>query len=357
MTFDPARLAQFQGNQPRPTAILNAWLARRPRERALEPELPIIDPHHHLWDFPEEGKRYLLDDLFADLNGGHNIVATVFVEASAMLRHDGPEALKPLGEVEFARGMGAMADSGLYGPCRVAAGIVAHADLTLGERVVQVLEAEREASGGRLRGIRHQVAQARGAVGRYIKKPAPARLMSDPAFRAGFAQLAPLGLSFDAWLYHPQLDDLIELAEHFPETSIVLNHAGGMIGVDHFASRRDEAFDAWRRDMRRLASKPNVAVKVGGMGMAVFGFGFEQRDGPAGSEQLAARWKPYIDACLEYFGASRCMFESNFPVDKQSCDYVSLWNAFKLASVELSASERAALFSGTAARVYRIAMD
>jgi L-fuconolactonase len=344
----------FRGNQPRTTAALEAWLARRPREAALEPALPIVDPHHHLWDFPAHGNRYLLDDLLADVRGGHHVVATVFVEAGAMLRAAGPIEWRSLGEVEFATGMAAMADSGGYGPCRVAAGIVAHADLRLGERVGEILEAQSRASGGRLRGIRHQVAHDGGSIGSHIKQRAPEHLLLDPRFQAGFAQLARFGLSFDAWLYHPQLDDLVELAASFPQTTIVLNHVGAPLGVDVFAAHRTETFAAWRKDVARLAACGNVVVKVGGMGMPQFGFGFEQRDVPPSSEELALAWRPLFDVCLESFGPDRCMLESNFPVDKQSGDYNSVWNAFKLMSAALPESDRRALFSGTAARTYRL---
>ncbi|OZI77703.1 amidohydrolase family protein [Bordetella genomosp. 12] len=346
----------YIGNQPRNSADLGRWLGRRAREAALEPELPIIDAHHHLWDFPAVGNRYLLPDYLADVQGGHNIVASVYVEAAAMWRADGPEALRPVGEVEFAAGMAAMADSGTYGPCRIAAAIVAHADLRLGAQVREVLLAQQAAAGGRLRGIRHQVAHATGAVGKYIKHPVDADLMYQAGFRAGVAQLAPLGLSFDAWLYHPQLAGLRDLARAFPDTVIVLNHVGGVLGVDAYAGRQAQAFAQWSEQMAALADCPNVVVKLGGMGMPVFGFGFETGDGPPTSAQLAERWQPYIERCIGLFGAQRCLFESNFPVDRQSCDYNALWNAFKLATQSLPSADRRAVFMETARRVYRIAI-
>ncbi|MEN4922034.1 amidohydrolase family protein [Achromobacter spanius] len=344
----------YTGNQPRSTADLESWLGRTRREAALEPELPIIDAHHHLWDFPAAGNRYLLPDFLQDIQGGHNIVATVYVEAASMWRAQGPASLRPVGEVEFAAGMGAIADSGTYGPCRIAAGIVAHADLRLGAAVGDVLRAAQAASGGRLRGIRHQVAHADGAVGRHIRHPVPVHLMGQADFRAGFAELARMGLSFDAWMYHPQLDDLVQLARAFPDTCIVLNHVGGVLGVDAYGGRREQAFSEWSQSMAQVARCANVVVKVGGMGMPVFGFGFEKADGPAGSAELARLWKPYIDVCLERFGPQRCLFESNFPVDRQSCDYNALWNAFKIATRDLTEDERRALFMDTARRVYRL---
>jgi L-fuconolactonase len=344
----------YRGNHPRTTEALAEWLAQRVREVALEPDLPIVDAHHHLWDFPNEGRRYLFPDLLADINGGHNIVATVFVEAASMLRADGPMALRPVGEVEFACGAAVAAESGIFGRSRIASAIVAHADLTLGENVLEVLEAELQASGGRLRGIRHQAAYASGTLGRFIGSPAPEHLLLDRKFQAGFSQLGRLGLSFDAWLYHPQLDDLMQIAARFPETTIVMNHVGGVLGVDVFQGKRAEIYNAWRKDIAKLAEYDNVVVKLGGLGMPMFGFGFEVGELPPSSEELVVAWKPYIEHCIECFGPARCMFESNFPVDRQSCDYNSLWNAFKRMTAGMSQSERSNLFSNTAIRTYRI---
>ena len=345
----------FQGNQPKNTGELAAWHSRTRHENVIDPELVIIDPHHHLFDAPARGQRYLLPDLLSDISGGHNITATVYVEAyHSMWRRIGPPEMRAVGEVEFAAGVAAMAESGTYGDCRVAAAMVSHADLRLGERVDEVLQAQQERSGGRLRGIRQQVAYEPGHIGSFIMDRAPEHLMLDTQFQRGFARLARLGLSFDVWAYHTQLAEVQQLASRFPDTTIILNHVGGVMGVADYCHRRDEIFAYWRNVMKTLVPHKNVKIKVGGMGMAVFGFGFEQRDTPPSSAALAQAWKPYIETCIEIFGPQRCMFESNFPVDKQSCGYTELWNAFKLVTRSLSASERASLFSQTALNTYRI---
>jgi L-fuconolactonase len=346
---------EYRGLAHRNDAQLQAWLVKRPSEAALEPELPIIDPHHHFWDTPQRG-RYLLPELLADIDGGHNIVSTVFLECRSMYRKDGPPEMAPLGEVEFVNGIAAMSASGGYGLCRVAEAIVGHADLTLGARVREVLEAELTVAGGRFRGIRHGVSwDENEAIQKYATRVVPPHLVRDPNFREGFAQLAPLGLSFESWQYHPQLPDAIDLARAFPDTTIILNHVGGVLGVGPYRGHRQEILAGWGKDIAELAKCPNVNVKLGGVGMTSFGFDFHERDIPPSSEELAAAWRQYIEPCIEAFGADRCMFESNFPPDKQSCGYTELWNAFKRISSGASAGEKRALYSGTAARVYRLA--
>jgi L-fuconolactonase len=327
------------------------WLDRR-REPALEPELPIVDPHHHLWDRP--GWRYLLDELLADLATGHNVTATVFVQCRAMHRARGKEALRPVGETEFVNGIAAMAASGTYGTARICAGIVGHADLRLGAAVAEVLEAHIRAGGGRFRGIRHIVAWDADASLLNPSNPAPPGLFADARFRAGFARLAPLGLSFDAWLYHPQLDELTDLARAFPETPVVLNHVGGVLRSGAYAGKQEEAFARWSTSIRTLAGCSNVNVKLGGLGMRINGFGFEREPDPPSSQVLAETWRPYMETCIEAFGANRCMFESNFPVDKGSYGYGEGWNAFKRLARGASAEEKRALFRDTATRFYRL---
>jgi L-fuconolactonase len=344
----------YRGMAYRNPAELAAWLAKRTREAALEPDLPIIDPHHHFWDTPERG-RYLLPELLEDLSGGHNIVATVFLECRAMYRTAGPPEMAPVGEVEFVNGIAAMSASGGYGPTRVAEGIVGHADLTLGARVRDVLEAEIAAGGGRFRGIRHGVSwDEHPSIQRFATRVVPPHLVREAKFREGFAQLAPLGLSFDSWQYHQQLEDTIDLARAFPETTIILNHVGGVLGVGPYAGRRQEILAGWKRDIAELAKCPNVHVKLGGVGMTSFGFEFHERDLPPSSEELAAAWRQYIEPCIEAFGPGRAMFESNFPPDKQSGGYTELWNAFKRIVSGASADEKRSLFAGAAARVYRL---
>jgi L-fuconolactonase len=327
------------------------WLDQR-HEEILEPTLPIVDPHHHLWERP--GWRYLLDDLLADTNSGHNIVATVFVQARAMHRADGPAELRPVGETEFVNGVAAMSASGGYGKSRLCAGIVGHADLRLGARVKPVLEAHLRAGGNRFRGIRHIVAWDKDPIVLNPGNPAPAGLLGDRAFCEGFSELAPLGLTFDAWLYHPQIDELTSLAQAFPGTNIVLNHVGGPLGIGTYAARRDEVFAHWKTSIAVLASCKNVSVKLGGLGMRINGFGFEREADPPSSDALAEAWRPWFDTCIAAFGTARCMFESNFPVDKGSYSYPVFWNACKKLTRGASADERANLFSRTAAKFYRL---
>jgi predicted TIM-barrel fold metal-dependent hydrolase len=329
--------------------VRQAWLDRR-RETILEPELPIVDPHHHLWDRP--GWRYLLDELLDDLNSGHRIVATVFLQCGAMHRATGEVALRPVGETEFVNGVAAMSASGGYGPTQVCAGIVGHADLRLGAGVDAVLEAHLRAGGGRFRGIRQ--GSARNDAGPLPANAPPHGLLADAAFRAGFARLAPHGLSFDAWLHHPQIDELTALARAFPATPIVLDHVGGPLGIGPYAGRRDAEFARWTTSIRALATCPNVYVKLGGLGMPFTNLGLHDQPEPPSSERLAEVSRPYFTTCIEAFGAERCMFESNFPVDKESFSYAVYWNACKRLTQGASTGERAALFSGSAARFYHL---
>ncbi len=345
---------EYRGLAWRNTADLAAWLAKRPPEAALEPDLPIIDPHHHLWDTPARG-AYFLPELLEDIGGGHNIVSTVFLECQSMYRKNGPAEMAPVGEVEFVNGIAAMSASGGYGACRVAEGIIGYADLRAGARVREVLEAEIAAGGGRYRGIRQGVAwDGDDGVGKFASRAVPPRLVLDKTFREGFAQLATLGLSFETWQYHPQLSDAADLARAFPNTTMILNHVGGVLGVGPYNGRREEVRQGWLKDIRELAKCPNVNVKLGGMGMTSFGFDFHERDIPPSSEELAEAWRQYVEPCIEAFGAERCIFESNFPPDKQSCGYTELWNAFKRLTANASADEKKALYSGTAARVYKL---
>ena len=341
-------------------------------EAILEPELPIIDPHHHLWDWPaallaglpkpEHGfetvlrraMRYLLPEFLSDLNTGHNIRATVFVQCSAMYRADGPEAFKPVGETEFVNGVAAMCASGTYGPIRACAGIVGHVDLTAGAAVREVLEAHLRTASDRFRGIRHSASYDADSnvLGPLVR--VGAGLYTQKNFREGYAQLGQYGLSFDAWLLEPQLPELIDLARTFPHTPVVLDHVGTPLGVASYQGKREARFPGWRDNIRKLAALPNVSVKLGGLAMAFCNFPSFLQSPAAPSTQLADEWRPYIETCIEAFGAHRCMFESNFPVDMGSCTYPVLWNAFKILSKQYSADERTALFSGTAQRVYRL---
>jgi L-fuconolactonase len=333
----------------------NDWLARN-QEPILEPGLPIVDPHHHLVERPETG-RYLLPELLADTGSGHNITATVYLEWLSMYRASGPAEMKPVGEIEFANGVAAMAASGAYGKTKVCAGIVGLADLALGSAVERVLEAEIAAGGGpggRFKGIRYISATDpdQAAWGSPVSRP-PGMLLQ-PKVREGFAKLAPLGLVFDSFMFHPQIGDLIDLARAFPETPIVLDHVGGAIGLGRYKGKRDEVFAEWSARIKELATCPNVYVKLGGLGMRVFGFDVHEQAEPPNSETLARLWRPYIETCVAAFGPNRSMFESNFPVDKGSGSYHVFWNAFKRIAAGCSAAEKAALFSGTAAKFYKL---
>jgi L-fuconolactonase len=335
--------------------VREAWLATR-QEAALDPAQPIIDPHHHLWDQP--GWRYLLHELLADLRSGHDVRATVYVQSSrSLLRAEGPEPMRPVGETEFANGVAAMCASGAYGPVRACAGIVGAADLTLGDAVRPVLDAHIVAGGGpggRFRGIRHIAAwDPDPAMLNPAYRP-PEDMLDSAVFRAGFAHLGALGLSFDAWLYFHQVPRLVSLARAFPATPIVLDHCGGILGIGRYAGRRDEVFAQWSAAMRELASCPNVMVKLGGLGMRLPGFGFERHERAPSSIDLAEAWRPWMESCVELFGAARCMFESNFPVDKGSYAYAIGWNGMKRIAASASAEEKADLFWRSAARFYRL---
>ena len=348
-TTDPAVLMTAP---PAHLRVRPDWLARR-EEEILEPDLPIVDPHHHLVDRENTG-RYLLPDLLADTGSGHNITATVYLEWLSMCRADGPVELRPVGEVEFANGVAAMAASGVYGKTKVCAGIVGYADLALGARVEPVLEAMILAGGGRFRGIRFISASHPDDAARGSSVNRPAGLLMDSRIREGFARLHPLGLSFDAWMYHTQLGELVDLARAFPETPIVLDHVGGPIGLGPYAGRGEEVFAEWSGRIAELAGCPNVHIKLGGLGMRLFGFDVHEGELPPTSEQLAAAWRPYVETCIAAFGANRSMFESNFPVDKGSGSYHVFWNAFKRIAAGFSAAEKAALFASTASRFYRL---
>lgn len=331
------------------------WLDQH-REEILAPDLPIIDPHHHLWDDrPEIMPRYLLEDVLDDVDSGHNVLATVFLQCAAMYRTSGAEQLRPVGETEFVNGIAAMSAGGQFGPTRVAAGIVGWADLLLGAAVEEVLTEHIAVGGGRFRGVRFSTGtHSDPVIRKLIRRPQPENLLADPRLREAFGKLAPLGLSFDCWLYFHQLADVVDLANSFPGTSIILNHVGGILGLGEYEGRRDDVFAVWLRSIKELARCPNVTVKIGGLTMKTVGFGFHQRKQPPTSQELADAWRPYVEACVAAFGANRCMFESNFPVDKEGCSYPVLWNAFKRIAAGYSTDERRALFSETAQKVYRL---
>ena len=339
-------------------------------ETILEPELPIIDPHHHLWDlsamvpmFPEPYHPFIETLLpvglytFSEFNeevasSGHNVIATVFMECGAFYNAAYGEALKTVGEVEFVNGVAAQSASGLYGDARLCAGIVGHADLMLGGGAGEVLDALQAAAPTRFRGIRHQGAWDADLDVLGPPFHAPAELYRDATFREGFAELGKRGMSFDAWVLEPQIKDVIDLARAFPDQPICLDHCGTPLGLASYKGRLEERFESWRADIQELAKCENVVVKLGGLAMA---FCALPEEGPAaglGSEELAPMWKPYIETCIEAFGPTRAMFESNYPVDRWGASYPVLWNTFKRLTAGASDDEKAALYAGNAARFY-----
>jgi len=321
------------------------------QEEALEPELPIIDPHHHLWDRP--GNRYVLAELAADVSQ-HNVRQTVFVECSSMYRADGPEEFRVVGETEYVQGIAAESASGRYGDFRAAAGIVGTADLLLGDRVAPVLEAQIAASPQRFRGIRHRAAWAGPDVAPYQPKDLADHVLMDPDFRKGYAHLRTYGLTFEGWLYHTHIGELTDLARAFPDTTIIFNHLGGPIGVGSYAGKLDEVWDVWKPAVAELARCENVVAKVGGIQMVVNGFGWHERQKPPTSDELLEDNRKWYEYTIEQFGPQRCMFESNFPVDRLSCSYTVLWNQFKKLTKGFADDERAAMFHDVAQRVYRL---
>lgn len=337
-------------------------------EAIIEPDLPIIDPHHHLWDlrpllpvFPEphhpfiaavsRSPYYTFNELHADATSGHNIIATVFMECGAFYRAGADDDMKVLGETEYVNGVAAQSASGLYGNLRLCDAIIGHVDLRLGDGARAILEAHMALT-PRFKGIRHQGAW--NADPDVLGPPfhAPEGLYRDPSFRKGFAHLAPLGLTFDAWVLEPQLSDVLDLARAFPNQKIVLDHCGTPLGMGSYHGKLTERFDIWRKAIQEVASCPNVSVKLGGLAMSFAGMPDHGPEAGLSSDALAAMWRPYIETCIEAFGPSRAMFESNYPVDKWGASYPVLWNAFKRITQGASADEKRALYAGTAARFY-----
>ena len=330
-------------------SVNREWLALQ-REEIVEPALEIVDPHHHVWNLP--GNTYMFDDVLADFNSGHNIVASVHVQAHSMYRARGPEEFKPVGETEFITGVAAQSASGDYGPTRICAGIIGTTDIMLGTKVSPVLEAHIAAGGGRFRGIRpttawHESTQVRALdIQPHILRQAEAR--------AAIGCIDKLGLTLDLWLFFTQLDEAREICEAFPNLVVVINHAGGVVGIGPYQDKRDEVFAAWREKIRALAKCPNARMKLGGLAMRYAGFQFNRLPAPPSSDLLAEKWGPYFQACIEAFGPRRCMFESNFPVDRAMCNYHAVWNAYKKIAKGFSADEKRALFRQTASDTYGI---
>lgn len=328
-------------------------------EPILDPERPICDPHHHLWDLtatvaPSAGEaqpraRYLLEELTADLQAGHNIVSTVSVECQNFYLRDGPKWLRPAGETQEIMRLTSGNDKA--NPVAIAAAIVGHADLTAGDEISRLMEAHIDAGKGRFRGIRQMAAADATGSAPAAFLTAPGLLMST-AFRRGFARLGDHGLVFDAWVFHPQLGEVADLAAAFPDQPIILDHMGSPLRIGAYASGDAELFDHWRARIRTLARLPNISIKLGGLGMPLCGFPIVAFSTP--SDGLADLWRPWMETAIEAFGVDRAMFESNFPVDGAVTDYRTLWNAFKLIADAYSDDEKDALFRSTAQRAYGI---
>ena len=323
-------------------------MSARPDEAALDPDLRIVDAHHHLYDRP--GVRYLADELIADLERGHRVEATVYVQARTGYRTGGPEAFRPVGETEYASEIARTRSRGFA----LCAAIVGFADLTAGASAQAVLEAHIAADPLRCRGVRQISCWDPDPSLVNPVYPAAPDMLSDTRFREGFAALGKLGLTFDAWLYFHQIPHLTALARTYPETGVVIDHCGGVLGVGRYEATPDEVRGRWAANMRDLARCPNVYVKLGGLGMAISGFGFDRNPETAGSEALVRAWKPWMEPLIEWFGPGRCMFESNFPADRISYGYVSGWNAFKRIAASASEDDKADLFRNTASRFYRL---
>ncbi len=321
-------------------------------EEIIDPDRPIVDPHHHLW--PEGGSLpYGLDALHYDTGAGHNIVATVFIECGAGYRPDGPEHLMPIGETEFVAEQAALSAAG---DGATIAGIVAHADLRLGAQLEDVLDAHVAAGGELFKGIRHAGAIDEDPAALTIPGRGPAQLYLDENFQAGVARLGERGLTFDTWHYHHQNHEFAALAAAVPSTTMVLDHFGTPLGVGRFEGKRDEIFAAWKDDIAAIAENSNVVAKLGGLAMPDNGFGWHAGDAPVSSDQFVEEQARYYHHTIECFGADRCMFESNFPVDRFSLSYAVFWNGCKKLAADYSETEQTAMFSGTAARVYGLSI-
>jgi predicted TIM-barrel fold metal-dependent hydrolase len=331
---------------PRPAPQTPAWLDAVV-EDVVDPDVEVVDPHHHLW--PEGGSLpYGLDELLADLGSGHRVVDTVFVECGAAYRSGGPPEEAPVGETEFVAGEAERASQPVMG------GIVAHADLRLGVGLDAVLDAHEEAGRGRFRGIRHAGSHALHPDVLTIPGSAPAGLYADPDFRAGVARLGARGLTYDTWHYHYQNQDFADLARSVPDTTMVLDHFGTPLGVGPYASQRERIFEQWKSDIADIAACENVVAKIGGLAMPDNGFGWHTADRPPTSDEFIEAQGRYYLHTIEQFGPERCMFESNFPVDRFSLSYRTVWNAFKKLVAGFSPDERDAMLRGTAARIYRL---
>jgi len=320
-------------------------------EEIIDPDRVIIDPHHHLWQ--RSGNDYLLADLWKDTDSGHRIMKTVFIECRSSYRVDGPDHLKPIGETEFVTEIAKQSEKGAKHQAKIA-GIVAHADLTMGDAVEEILDAHESVGKHLFKGIRHAGARDEDPSPLSIPGRAIAGLYGREDFRQGVRVLGRRGLTYDTWHYHHQNPAFAALARAVPETTLILDHFGTPLGVGRFEGKREEVFNQWKKDIAEIARCSNVIAKLGGLAMPDNGFGWDKRSLPPTSDEFVAAQKRYYLHTIECFGPDRCMFESNFPVDKRSISYHILWNGLKKIVADFSEDEKNAMFSGTASRVYRL---
>jgi predicted TIM-barrel fold metal-dependent hydrolase len=318
-------------------------------EEIIDPERPIIDPHHHLWH--HDRTPYLLEQLRSDTGSGHAIEKTIYIECGSEYRTDGPEHLKPVGETEFVVEIAAASKAG---DGATISGIVAHANLMSGELVDEVLEAHEEAGRGLFRGIRHSGAHDMSPDVRPSHSNPPADLYTRGDFQEGVRRVAKRGLTLDVWNFHRQIPLLTELARAVPEVTIVFDHFGGPIRIGPYKGKREEIYTQWRLDVAELAKCENVVAKLGGMAMPVNGWHWHNRDTPATSDELVEAQGDYYFHTIDCFGPERCLFESNYPVDRQSISYPVLWNAYKKMAKSFSEEEKQAMFYGNSKRIYRL---
>ncbi len=324
------------------------WV-ERVKEDIIEPELPIIDAHHHLWIRP--GHHYLVPEFLQDLQSGHNVVGTIYAECHSMYRRDGPEEWRSLGETEFVTGCAAMADSGSFGDIAFCRGFIGNVDLMRGRACREIFERHLAVSGGRFKGIR--LTTAWDADERIQNQVPHAHLLRNPSVRDGAGVMAEMGLTLDLWVYHPQLPEIAELADALPELTIVVNHTGVPILGGSYRQQHDKVFADWQEGIRAVAARPNTYMKLGAMPIRAHGDGVD-RSLPPTSRETAAAWQPWMESCIEAFGVQRCFFESNFPVQKLFASYHVTWNAFKRLAAGASADEKGWLFHDAALAAYRV---
>ena len=316
------------------------------REDVVDPARPIVDPHHHLWRHGE-GLNYDLPDLLADTGDGHNITCTVFMECGSAYDTTAPAHLAPVGETRF------IVSRSQQDPARTIRALVAKADLAHPE-LDAILDAHVEAGQGMFRGIRDALSRADEPTALTIPGRGADGKFADPAFVRGVQRLGERGLTYDSWQYHHQAREFLALARSAPGTTMVLDHLSTPVGVGRWAGRHDEIFAVWRTDMEEIAACPNVVAKIGGLAMPDNGFGWHSAERPPTSDEFVTAQERWYLHMIDTFGPERCMFESNFPVDRLSLSYRTFWNGAKKIAARYSDAEQDAMFSGTATRVYSL---